>query len=455
MNDLNNYNLQGFNQTQFQGDNAVLQQASGLNGPTDENGFFGATATTNDIFGQTIKTDTDGADFFGNTQTLQGTTTDTNTLFGATNTLETVTGTNTYGDAQTFTGATTDTNTFLGTTEGVTTTDPNNFFGTTQTLPGTIEANAFFSNPTMNQTQFLPGTTTQTTTTTTKTTYGTTDVQTGQINYDAIPTTTSQYLATGVNQITYDNYGVPMASVGYGTTADDLTTTTQTTIEATPPQTFNIPTITQTPTQTFNSPITTQTTTQATYDAYPMSVPSTAQTTYTTSLPQPVQQTQTVRTTQVQTIPQTIQVTPSPITVQSRVPIQQQIIQTTQPQIIQPQFGSRIIDEDFRRGRPVYNDTRTIGILKRPINSPVKLRYNVGNYPNMYLLNNGYGNTGIGLNRVGVNGLRYNNVGLDRLGRGGSYDVYGRGINPLLNRVGLGQYNARNIQTTSNIKDFL
>ena len=109
MTDLNNYNLQGFAQTQFQGDNAILQQTAGLAGPTDENGFFGATATTNDIFGQTIKTDTDGADFFGTGQTLQGTTTDTNALFGTTNTLESVPGTNTYlGDAQTFAGTTTD-----------------------------------------------------------------------------------------------------------------------------------------------------------------------------------------------------------------------------------------------------------------------------------------------------------------------------------------------------------
>ena len=442
MTDLNNYNLQGFDQTQFQGDNNLLQQTAGLAGPTDENGFFGATTTTNDIFGQTIKTDTDGAaDFFGATQTLQGTTTDTNALFGATNTLETVNGTNTYlGNTNTFGGTTIDTNTYFPTTEGVTTTDPNNFFGTTQTLPGTAETNAFFSNPTMAQTQFLPGTTTQTTTTTTttNTAYGTTDAQIGQTNYN-VPTTTSHYLATGANQITYDNYGVPMASVGYGTTAADLPVTTQAKIETPPPQTFNIPTTT------------TQTTTQTKFDT----IPTTTQTTYTAPVPQPVQQVQTVQTTQVQTIPQTIQVAPTPVTIPNTIPLQQQIIQTTQPQIIQPQFGARIMDEDFRRGRPVYNDTRTIGLrLQRPVNnSPAKLRYNI--YPNNYLVNNAYGNTGIGLNRVGVNGQRFNNVGLDRLGRGYSYDVYGRGINPLLNRVGLGQNNANKVQTTSNIKDFI
>ena len=337
-----------------------------------------------------------------------------------------------------------DTNTYFGPTEGVTTTDPNNFFGTTQTLPGTVEANALFANPTMVQTQFLPGTTTQTTTTT-KTTYGTTDAQTGQTNLGAVPTSTSQYLATGVNQTTYDNYGVPMASVGYGTTAADIPPTTQTPIETALPQTFNIPTTTQT---------TTQTKTQTTYDTTPISVPTTNQAIYTTSVPQPIQQTQTVQTTKVQTIPQTIQVVPTPVTVQNTVPLQQHI-QTTQPQNVQPQFGARIIDEDFRRGRPVYNDTKNIGLrFLRPVNkSPVKPTYNIS--PNTYLINNGYGNTGIGLNRVGANGLRYNNVGLDRLGRGGSYDVYGRGINPLLNRVGLGQNNANNIKTTSNIKDFL
>ena len=420
MTDLNNYNLQGFGQTQFQGNNAVLQQTAGLAGPTDENGFFGATATTNDIFGQTLKTDIDGADLFGATPTFQGTTTDTNALFGTTNTIQTVNGTNTYlGDAQTFAGTTTDTNTYFGTTEGVTTTVPNNFFGTTQTLPGTVEANAFFSNPTMTQTQFLPGgTTTQTTTTTTKTTYGTADVQPGQTTYGTVPTSTSQYLATGVNQTTYDNYGVPMASVGYGTTAADLPVTTQTPI---------------------NIPTTTQTTTQTTYNTTPIAVP-------TTTIAQPVQQTQTVKTTKVQTtVPPTIQVAPTPVAVPRIIPIQQQVVQTTQPQILQPQLGTRIMDEDFRRGRPVYNDIRTIGLLQRHVNnSPVKLRYNAGVLPNTYLINNGY---------VGANGLRYNNVGLDRLGRGGSYDVYGRGINPLLNRVGLG--NVNNIRPTSNIKDFL
>ena len=52
--DLNNFNLQGFDQAQFQGDNTALPQTTGLAGTTDQNGLFGATTTTNDIFGQTI-----------------------------------------------------------------------------------------------------------------------------------------------------------------------------------------------------------------------------------------------------------------------------------------------------------------------------------------------------------------------------------------------------------------
>ena len=118
------------------------------------------------------------------------------------------------------------------------------------------------------------------------------------------------------------------------------------------------------------------------------------------------------------------------------------------------------MDEDFRRGRPVYNDTRNIGLkLQKPSNHnlPIRPSYNVYN-PNARLLNYGYGNTGFGVSRIGANGLRFNNVnvgtGLDRLGRGGSYDVYGRGVNPLYNRVGLTPVNANNIQQ-SNIKDFL
>ena len=251
--DLNNFNLQGFDQAQFQGDNTALPQTAGLAGTTDQNGLFGATTTTNDIFGQTINTEAYGANFYGANQTLPGTTLDNNAVFG---------------DTQAFNGTNIDTNAALGTTA----TDPNNLFGTTQVLPVTIETNAFFSNPTITQTQFKPTTTTQTKTTT-QTTYGMTDTgQVGQTTYGTIPGAVhSEYLATGANQTTFNNYGVPMASVGYGTTAADLKNATQQkTFELTTPQTFTLPTTTQT-----------IQTTQTTYDT--AALPQTTQTEYTTT----------------------------------------------------------------------------------------------------------------------------------------------------------------------------
>ena len=92
-------------------------------------------------------------------------------------------------------------------------------------------------------------------------------------------------------------------------------------------------------------------------------------------------------------------------------------------------------------------------------NLPVRQSYNVGLANNNKLLNYGYGNESsidIGLNALGNNNanIRFGNR-LDRLGKGYSYDVYGRGITPLLNKVGLGDINNANLPSTSKIKDFL
>ena len=81
--DINNFNLQGFDQAQFQGDNKALPHTAGLAGTTNQNGLIGATTTTN-IFGQTINTETDGANSYGVNQTLPGTTLNNNAVFGDT-----------------------------------------------------------------------------------------------------------------------------------------------------------------------------------------------------------------------------------------------------------------------------------------------------------------------------------------------------------------------------------
>ena len=464
-----------------QGANTVLQETAGL-GTTDPNGFFGATTTTNDIFGDTLKTNTETTELgqtftgtttdpnafftgattdanalFGENQVIQNV--DTNTFFGTTGAIPTTTTETTavYGATPVSTDPLFTNQTLAGTTflpATTTTTEANTYYGTTGAIPTTTtDANAFYGT-----TQIMPDATAfgtqiggvqKTTTTTTQTTYNTPGFQT-TFGTTAFPTTYGVTEGTTVNQTaiggiaTQSEYPAtgqttPDSQIGYGTTAADLLGTQTTTLPATTYQTTNI-----VPTTT-----TTQTTTQTT--TYGNTVGQQAET--VTIQPQPQPQpvtTQTQTTTQTTQVPQTIQtVTPPPY-------MQKPQQAMNQPQIIQSPFGPKIIDEDFRRGRPIYNDTRAIGV-KLNNNLPIRPSYNVGIINNPRAHNYGYSNTGFGVNKVG-NALRPNNItlgtGLDRLGRGGSYDVYGRGINPILNKAGLGQVN-NNIQTTSNLKDFL
>lgn len=427
-----------------QGTNTVLQETAGLAGPTDANGFFGTTATTNDIFGETLKTTTETTDFG---TTFTGTTTDANAFLGDNQYIQNV-----------------DTNTFFGTAG---TTDGNAVFGTNQ-----ITTDPLLTNQTLAGTQFLPaGTDTNTFFTT-----------------DAIPTTTDATTLYGTTQIMPD-------ATAFGTQVGGVTqttTTTQTTYNTNPGfQTFGATTFPTTQT-TFGTtegiPVTQGFTMQNEYQATGQTTPDSnigygttpaefaaAQANYTTTdtlqttayeIPKTTQTT-TQTTTQIQNIPQTtvtqtLQATPNPVAAQNQIiqntqiqPQSQAIQAIPQQQIIQNAYGARILDEDFRRGRPIYTDTRTTG-YRLNNNLPVRPSYNVINTNNSRLLNYGYTNPTIGLSKLG-NNLRTNNVplgtGLDRLAKGGSYDVYSRGINPLYNQAGLGQ--VKNIQATSNIKDFL
>lgn len=382
-----------------QGTDTVLQQTAELL-QTDANGFFGAGATTNDIFGETLKSETN--DFLGG-QTI-GTTTDTNTLFGTTQVLPATTDPNAFLNNQT-----------LAATQYLpgTTTDTNAIFGTTQVLPG---ATTFGTE----------GTTT--TTTTTQTTYGTTQGITlpGQTTFGTTMTQ-GEYPATiGSNDFkpgfqlpttTTDGFGTngPTTSdalVGYGTTAADWAafTTTQTT-----PQ---IETTTIQPTTT-NEFAFTATETQPITEAVPIE---------TIPPPQPI------------TIPQ-----PQPVVIPPPQPAPQ-VTQIQQP-LTQTQFAARIIDEDFRRGRPVYNDFKATGLrIQQPSNNnlPIRPNYNEG----INRLNYGYNNTGFSRYNINMG------TGLDRLARGGSYDVYGRGITPMLNNAGLTPINPT-VQATGRINDFI
>ena len=410
----------------------VLQETAGFAGTTDANGFFGTTANTNDIFGDTLKTTTENNDF----QNFQGTTTDTTAFFGG--------GATTIDpNAQAFAGTTTDTTGFF------TTSDPifaNQTLAGTQFLPpttGATDPNAVFGTA-----QILPGQgiQQQTTTTTTQTTYNTQGFGapnqilldntslTETIGTYALPANAiqSEYPATGPT--TAD------ANIGYGTTVADYinaqanvqnTTTTETipttqfeTIPPNPPTTF-----------TDLTPVT-----QTTY----------TQQTPTITLPPPQPEPQPVPQPIPQPIPQPM---PQPVTqttqiVQNTLPVQPQMVQSNLP-ILQTRFGKGIMDEDFRRGRPIYSNEAGYGkmlIPKKHNNLPVRPIYNVGIYNTPKLLN--YQN--VGVSKLNNNANVNVGTGLDRLGRGGSYDVYGRGITPLLNKTGLGQ-----VQTTSKINDFL
>ncbi len=108
--------------------------------------------------------------------------------------------------------------------------------------------------------------------------------------------------------------------------------------------------------------------------------------------------------------------------------------------------GGKVYDEDFRRGRPIYNDKYTGSkyemprLMKRPV-------YNTG------LNNQGRPSKIEGVNQVnplGVNKINNvglgGNLGLNKLAKGVSYDVYGRGITPILNKAGLGQINDNKIK---------
>lgn len=261
----------------------------------------------------------------------------------------------------------------------------------------------------------------------------------------------------------------------------------------------------------------TTTTTQTTYGTTQvLPTTTTTQTTYGTTQAIPTTTQVTYGTTQV--VPTTTQVTQNIQTTATPGLISQnQIIQnvgTTLPlgtqvkeQII-PIPGStlgKLVDEDYRRGRPLYNDIHTKGyryphLIARPnfnvaYNAPGLSRYgylsslnpafnrnglNVlgSNYNNLNASRLGVNNlnpSAIGVNNlnpsligvnnlnnsgIGVNNLNASGLGLNRLSRGGSYDVYRGGITPLLNKYGLGQVNTvqpigQNVLQTNQIKDYL
>ena len=363
MMDPNAYNIDAYN----------AGTTNNLAGLADGTGYLGASADTNDIFGQTLTTNTDTTDY-GGVQTL-GATNDTNAYYGDANFTQGATGAydpNLYGGTQVLPGTTTDFNALYGQT-----TDMGGLYGTTQGITGfNPDGNVGYGTngiygTTGNNTNLLPGTTTTaTTTTTTQTTYDTTGV------------ITSPGVVTGVNDLTA--YGTQIDYTGPtalpATTTTAVPAVTPPVVAATPP----VPAVTP-PVASVTPPVTT---------ANPLLT--------------------------------------GPPLLRNNIPY----YASPDGQILQTRYGQKIFDEDFRRGRPLYN--YVIGQkLLIPNNIAIRPSNNIG-LTNNHLVYDYPNNLA----------LKRNN--LDRLGRGGSYDVYGRGITPLLNKVGLGK-----VETQPRLKDFL
>ena len=192
-----------------------------------------------------------------------------------------------------------------------------------------------------------------------------------------MPTTTqNNYGITGT--ATYDTYQATPTPTGI-TLGNTGLTTTQTMLgnASVPGTTAVLPTTNQGALQTSSLPsnpqlnYTTnvnlpQTTTQTKIETTTNQPPTTGLTT----ISQPI-------TTQIQNAPQTLvvgqniqnpgiiqttaqlQLQPQPQPIRSTI----QYLTTPEGQIVQTQYGQKIFDEDFRRGRPIYNYERNKGLL--------------------------------------------------------------------------------------------
>ena len=371
-------------------------------------GEFGATNVLPTIQGTTEVLPAIGGDY--GTGFIQG----ENTVLQDTAGLGGTTTTTGYFD-----GTTTDTNTFFGTTQEypATTTDNNVFYGGEQVLQATAQPTTYFG--------------------------------------DTQVTTDNNAFFTGVT--TTDNtalFGTPVVTDGTTLFTENQTNAFQGTTQILPAtnvdaNTFFAGTTTQIP-GTVQNTTTTTTTTQTTYGVNGVSSSQVQDIFGTTQIPTTQVATtvplnaQTVTTTDVKT-----NVIPGAVAqnqiIQNQVPVaaQTQGQFRNSNQLPQPKLsGARVYDEDFRRGRPVYND-----------------RYSGSKYEMPHILPRPVYKAGVN-NQDKIVGVNQVNPGLNRLEKGMSYDV--RGItNPLLNKAGLGPINnnlqlaGQNQKTLGNIKDFL
>jgi hypothetical protein len=535
--------------TYFQGDNAILQASAGMgdinSGNVDyfnQNNTFQTNSDANQIYGETIKIGTENPETYG--QTFQGTTTTTTTT-----TTNVIDGNNIFGDQNGFITNTTQdnqgTNIDLNSYFNNTNNDTNVIYGQEQIIPTTTtttDINTYYNQPqeiqgttTYGETQILPSTDNNVI-------YGTTQIgETVQNQYDfGQPSTNNEYTTYQTSGTTdLNNYNIDINNIQPGTTTTTTTTTTNTVYEnhgATQYQTQNYDQTNFDNYTNNNNPITntnvekientydinanpiTQTQYITSYDTNQLPTTTTTnqqevkitseqtpvvETKYTPPQPEPQPQIQTNQN--INTTNPSVQenndnnqnknvVTPPP-----NVP-QQQIIQLDKPRY---KFFGKLIDEDFRRGRPIYSEMVSPSTKLRIYNNNNNPYYRVKNieiqnriglsrltpsmsydgnelkstihpsfnfrpinsyfgYSNMNPINsfnnnlvNNTNNTIGNLTNIGNNFNDKIDIGLNRVARAGSYDVNPQSINPLLNNVGLNQINVLPDNKVNNLKNFV
>ena len=512
--------------TYLQGDSAILQASAGLGETTTENVDYlnQNNFDTNAIFGETIKKISEipyGQNFQGTTTTTTSNIIDGNTLFGDNNALisntttQEVQGTTT--DVNSFFNNTNfDTNAIYGQTQilpettTTTTTNENTYFTQPQEIQGTT---------TYGETQILPSTDSNTY-------YGTTQINYEQPQTQNDYTTSYQTTnAIDLNNLNLNNYNFGTTNIEstnntYTTEAipitqnETTTTTTDTYIEPTSYDTAQNYGITNTQTyQASEIPITTTTT----ENAFETSNIPITETQYISTQPQydNTQYQQSYETTPITTNinTNTNETTNNNIITQPNietnyVPNSNQIMVQTQienndiinnmnnidnnnqitrvtnpiqetrdtkPQIIPINLNKNkgpsaykilgnLIDEDFKRGRPIYTEYGSPYMKKRHYDqlaptyqvrrvmdesrnviglsrlTPAMSYDRVGNNPPTLNSTIGKLNTNsINLYNSNVNSMINNNIGLERITKANSYDTGAQSINPLLNNYGFNQ----------------
>lgn len=535
--------------TYFQGDNAILQASAGMgdinSGNVDyfnQNNTFQTNSDANQIYGETIKIGTENHEIYG--QTFQGTTTTTTTT-----TTNVIDGNNIFGDQNGFITNTTQdnqgTNIDLNSYFNNTNNDTNVIYGQEQIIPTTTtttDINTYYNQPqeiqgttTYGETQILPSTDNNVI-------YGTTQIgETVQNQYDfGQPSTNNEYTTYQTSGTTdLNNYNIDINNIQPGTTTTTTTTTTNTVYENHGTTQYQTQNYDQTNFDNYtnnNNPITntnvekientydinanpiTQTQYITSYDTNQLPTTTTTnqqevkitseqtpvvETKYTPPQPEPQPQIQTNQN--INTTNPSVQenndnnqnknvVTPPP-----NVP-QQQIIQLDKPRY---KFFGKLIDEDFRRGRPIYSEMVSPSTKLRIYNNNNNPYYRVKNieiqnriglsrltpsmsydgnelkstihpsfnfrpinsyfgYSNMNPINsfnnnlvNNTNNTIGNLTNIGNNFNDKIDIGLNRVARAGSYDVNPQSINPLLNNVGLNQINVLPDNKVNNLKNFV